>query len=63
MTRPAVIKSTGTIIQPLQFTAGIAQGQRDVHKASQYHRQAVQRISGGIAQPMKKRSKQKAKQA
>ena len=57
MTKPAVIKSSGVIIQPLKYTEGAAEEQRKVQKTKSGTRQAVAKVSGGMAQPQKKRRK------
>lgn len=55
MTRPAIIKSTGVIIQPLKYSQPVADASKEFHKTNNYHRQTVRRVSGGMAQPSKKR--------
>ena len=57
MTKPAVIKSSGVIIQPLKYTEGVAEEQRKVQKTKSGTRQAVAKISSGMAQTQKKRRK------
>lgn len=59
LTKPSVIKSSGVIIQPLKFSKAVAEGKREVNRTSQAHRQTVQRVSGGMAQPTKKRKTKK----
>ncbi len=57
MTKPAIIKSSGVIIEPLKYTEGVAEEQKKVQKTKSGSRQAVAKVSRGMAQPQRKRRK------
>lgn len=57
MTKPAIIKSSGVIIQPLKYSQGMAEEQRKVQKTKGGVNQGVARVAGGAAQPQRRKRK------